>query len=170
MATRRSSTSSPARRMPPRNKSSYTSPTLHLEEAPSPNSTSSGTRPQRTAVPALLLPPFRDWHRVRDGTMTRTRSVDAESSPIIDPRSAYLPADVDRVHATGRAITPLSRLPWADRSKRHIVTLATIGKSAAMVRPRASGQTFNVLAMRDTDSRELAAAKGSSAFASAGAS
>jgi hypothetical protein len=31
--------------MPPRNKPCYTTPTLHLGEAPSPNSTSSGTRP-----------------------------------------------------------------------------------------------------------------------------
>jgi hypothetical protein len=45
MATRRSSTSSLARRMPPRNKPCYTTPTLHLGQAPSPPSTSSGTRP-----------------------------------------------------------------------------------------------------------------------------
>jgi hypothetical protein len=45
-ATRSSSTSFLARRTPPHNESCYTTPTKHPEEAPSPISTSSGTRPR----------------------------------------------------------------------------------------------------------------------------
>jgi hypothetical protein len=72
MATRRSSTSSPARRMPPPNNPCYTTPTLYLGEVPSPNSTSSGTRPSCSRGPEWRSAVLKSRRQARTGRAEST--------------------------------------------------------------------------------------------------